>query len=263
VSSYSGHLEAYWEQGYEGRIEYSLYVEGLGHPHFINEGDHLTIYAENGSTLWAGKLHFVPIRSRETHSLPYGIWASSRPYNVSYQQWLAWFTHKPPLKATLEEIGANMQHEEMPDHADVKIHPPVLTALHLIAAILLKWFVLRLASPVALEWVGIGLVVLGFCFAGAAVLEFRKAQTTVLPHGSVSAIISSGIFRFTRNPIYLSFLLMIIGFPLYLDTWWGLVLAPVFVYSANRLVIQHEEAYLEKKFGEGYTRYKRSVRRWI
>jgi protein-S-isoprenylcysteine O-methyltransferase Ste14 len=155
-----------------------------------------------------------------------------------------------------------MEHE-MPDHADVKIHPPVLTGIHIIAAFLLKWFVIPLASPSALEWFGVGLVVIGFILAGLAFLRFRKARTTVLPHGSVSAIVSSGVFGFTRNPIYLGFLLMIIGFPLNFGTWWGLVLAPFFIHSANRLVIEHEEAYLEKKFGDEYTRYKRAVRRWL
>ena len=156
-----------------------------------------------------------------------------------------------------------MEHE-MPDHADVKIHPPVLTGLHLLAVYLLvKYSGIPLRAPPALEWLGFALVVVGFILAGTAFLQFRKARTTVLPHGSVSAIVSSGIFGLTRNPIYLGFLLMIIGFPLNFNIWWGLVLAPIFIHSANRLVIEHEEAYLEKKFGDEYTRYKRSVRRWI
>ena len=153
---------------------------------------------------------------------------------------------------------------ESKDHADVKIHPPILTVIHILAAYLLKWFVNPLAAPPALELFGFALVVIGFCLGAAAFLAFRKKRTTVMPHGSVSAIVSEGIYRFTRNPIYLGFLLMIIGIPLTSGaTFWGLALAPIFVLSANRLVIEREEFYLEKKFGDEYTRYKSRVRRWI
>ncbi|MBL8099911.1 MAG: isoprenylcysteine carboxylmethyltransferase family protein [Anaerolineales bacterium] len=153
---------------------------------------------------------------------------------------------------------------EHKDHADVKIHPPVLTLIFLVIAYLAKRFIpLPFDVPAWLQTFGFILVVSGFLLALAAIWEFMKAKTTVNPHGSVSNIISSGIFRFTRNPIYLGFVLMLIGFPLYFDTYWGIILAPVLILCFNTLVIQHEEAYLEKKFGEQYTSYKSRVRRWL
>ncbi len=153
---------------------------------------------------------------------------------------------------------------EHKDHANVKIHPPVLTLIHIAIAYAAKWTIpISFVVPNILRNIGFSFVIIGFLLGVAAVLEFRKARTTVLPHGSVSSIVTSGVYRFTRNPIYLGFTLMLIGFPLSSGTLWGLVLAPVFIYSMNRLVIEREEAYLEKKFGEGYTSFKSRVRRWL
>jgi protein-S-isoprenylcysteine O-methyltransferase Ste14 len=100
-------------------------------------------------------------------------------------------------------------------------------------------------------------------FGVAAFLAFRKARTTLDPYGRVSAIVTSGIYRFTRNPIYLGFLLMLIGLPLNSGSYWGVVLVPVFLLSMNSLVIEKEEAYLEKKFKDVYSSYKSRVRRWL
>jgi protein-S-isoprenylcysteine O-methyltransferase Ste14 len=144
------------------------------------------------------------------------------------------------------------------------VHPPIVAMFYIIVAILLGRFVPLVSElSIMIRNIGFGFVVVGFLFGLAAFLEFRKAKTTILPHGSASNIISSGIFRFTRNPIYLGFLFMVIGFPLNYGSIWGIVAALFFVTTMNRLVIEKEEAYLEKKFKEQYTSYKSSVRRWL
>ena len=150
------------------------------------------------------------------------------------------------------------------DHADVKIHPPVLTVIFIAIAYILKWTIpIPFVVSSVLENIGFVLVVIGFLLGVAAFLAFRKARTTLDPHGKVSAIVTDGIYRFTRNPIYLAFLLMLIGFPLNSGNYWGILLSPVFVIFMNSLVIEKEEAYLEKKFGDVYTSYKSRVRRWL
>lgn len=150
------------------------------------------------------------------------------------------------------------------DHANVRIHPPILTAIHIALAYAAKWTIpLPLVVPDILRNIGFALVVVGFLCGVAAFVEFKRARTTIDPHGSVTSIISSGVYRFTRNPIYLGFALMLIGLPLNSGSYWGLILAPVLILSFNNLVIQHEEAYLEKKFGDVYTSYKSRVRRWL
>jgi protein-S-isoprenylcysteine O-methyltransferase Ste14 len=90
-----------------------------------------------------------------------------------------------------------------------------------------------------------------------------KVRTTLDPHGSVTEIVTSGPYRFSRNPIYLGFVLLLIGFSFAFRTYWGVLLSPVLTASLYQLVIKHEEAYLEKKFGDRYTSYKSRVRRWL
>ena len=152
---------------------------------------------------------------------------------------------------------------EYSDHADVKIAPPILAVLHIIAAYLLqRIFPFNLPFTYIFPVIGGLFVLLGLGLSFTAVREFARAHTTLDPHGSVSTVVMSGPYQFTRNPIYLSFVCMLIGFPMLFGTGWGLILVPVFILLMNALVIQHEEAYLEKKFRAVYSGYKSRVRRW-
>ena len=150
------------------------------------------------------------------------------------------------------------------DHARVKIHPPVLLLLHLIAAFMLnRMLLLPLAFPQILVWLGYALTLIGFGLAVSAAIQFMQARTTLDPHGSVSEVVTSGPYRFSRNPIYLGFVCLLIGLSLIFKSYWGTILAPVFVVLMYHLVIRPEEIYLEKKFGEAYMSYKSAVRRWL
>ena len=154
--------------------------------------------------------------------------------------------------------------EVQTDHPAINrnIHPPILALIFIGFAILLGWLI-PIPLPAFVERIGLGLILIGIVLAFGAFNEFRKAHTTLDPHGSVKALVTQGIYQFTRNPIYLGFLLMVIGFPLNSGSYSGLVVAPFFMVTMNRLVIEKEEAYLEKKFGEAYTGYRSRVRRWF
>lgn len=152
------------------------------------------------------------------------------------------------------------------DHANINpmIHPPVMALLFIGIA----YFLGRIVSftdvaPVAVQYFGLFLTFIGFLLGFGAFMEFRKAHTTLDPHGSVSQVVTSGIYRFTRNPIYLGFLLIVIGLPLNSGLFWGIVMAPLYIMTMTHLVIEHEEAYLEKKFKDQYIGYKSRVRRWL
>src|SRR5215216_3037632 len=144
------------------------------------------------------------------------------------------------------------------------VHPPMVAVTFIVIAYFLGRFVpLPFAAPPILRNIGLLLTFVGFLFGIGALLEFRKARTTLDPHGSVRQLVTSGIYRFTRNPIYLGFLLMVIGLPLSSGLYWGFVMAPFYILTMDRLVIEREEAYLEKKFGKTYTSYASNVRRWL
>ncbi|MBI1855862.1 MAG: isoprenylcysteine carboxylmethyltransferase family protein [Chloroflexi bacterium] len=139
---------------------------------------------------------------------------------------------------------------EQTDHADVKIHPPVLTLIHIGIAYAAKWLIpIPFAVPNILRTIGLPLAAIGFLLAVSALLEFRKAHTTVDPHGSVKSIVTSGIYRFTRNPIYAGFLLVLIGIPLNSGTYWGLLLAPVFIVASTILSFSTKRPIWRKSLG--------------
>ena len=152
------------------------------------------------------------------------------------------------------------------DHPNISpmVHPPILALMFILIAYFLGRFApLPFPVPAILRYLGLALTFLGFLLGIGAFLEFRKARTTLDPHGSAKHLVTSGIYRFTRNPIYLGFLLMVIGLPLNSGLYWGPVMAPFYVLTMNRLIIQNEEAYLERKFEQAYTSYTSRVRRWL
>lgn len=111
----------------------------------------------------------------------------------------------------------------------------------------------------------LALVTAGIAIAMLGVLEFRKARTTVNPTNpdGTSSIVASGIYRWSRNPMYVGFLLVLLGWGVYLANLVAILLVPGFVLYMNRFQIQPEERALENKFGAAYTRYKQGVRRWL
>jgi protein-S-isoprenylcysteine O-methyltransferase Ste14 len=149
-------------------------------------------------------------------------------------------------------------------HPNIRISPPLLALLHVVLAFLLTRLIpLPLSVPPILQTVGFLLVILGFLLGVAALIAFRRAGTTLQPRGRVAQLVTSGIYSFTRNPVYLGFLLILIGISLDSGSYWGILLAPVLVILFNQFVIRPEEEYLASKFGEQFTSYKAKVRRWL
>ena len=113
------------------------------------------------------------------------------------------------------------------------------------------------------------LAVLFFCLGGIvavpAVATFRSSGTTVDPRSpeKVTRLVVSGVYRYSRNPMYLGLLFLLIAWALYLSNLLGFVLLPAFVVCMNRLQIRLEEEVMERRFGDEFRAYRESVRRWI
>ncbi len=103
----------------------------------------------------------------------------------------------------------------------------------------------------------------GIILAIMAVVEFRRHRTSVLPHETPSTMVQSGIYRRSRNPIYLGDVLILAGLILRFDAVLSLVLLPIFVWLLERRFIIPEEDRLRRTFRADFARYERKTRRWI
>lgn len=150
------------------------------------------------------------------------------------------------------------------DHAGIRIPAPTLTIVHITMAILLGWLApLPLPAPVFVQWFGLGFAALGFILGVLALIEFRRVRAMLDPKKPTKGLVTSGIYRYTRNPIYLGFVFMLVGLPLSMGTYWGVILVWPLVTFTNNLIIKHEETYLKKEFNNQYVDYSSRVRRWL
>jgi protein-S-isoprenylcysteine O-methyltransferase Ste14 len=145
--------------------------------------------------------------------------------------------------------------------------PPPLVALAMVA---LMWLVARAAPTFAFVLPARRLVAGCFAFAGVTtavigVAAFRRAGTTLNPlqPEKASALVTSGIYNITRNPMYLGLLLVLVAWECLLSNWLAAVFLPLFVLYMNHFQIRPEEAALTSAFGQEFISYKAKVRRWL
>jgi len=149
---------------------------------------------------------------------------------------------------------------------ELRVPPLALVAIAAALMWLLAWAAplpaLVFPAPYAL---GGALVGLGAAVTVAGVLAFRRARTTVNPMtpGATSSVVSTGVYRLTRNPMYLGFLLALAGWGAILGNLLGLLPLAAFVAYMNRFQIAPEERALREKFGADFDDYTRRVRRWV
>ncbi|MEM7742191.1 MAG: isoprenylcysteine carboxylmethyltransferase family protein [Pseudomonadota bacterium] len=140
-------------------------------------------------------------------------------------------------------------------------YPPVWLAGFMV----LTWDLAMAYAPwgeVAL-WLGRALIAAGLLLAIWSVVQFRKARTTVIPHQEPDALVQTGPYRLSRNPIYVADLAILAGWSLTLGTPLGLLLVIPFALVLERLFIRPEEARLAVALGTAYTEYRSRVRRWV
>jgi protein-S-isoprenylcysteine O-methyltransferase Ste14 len=136
-------------------------------------------------------------------------------------------------------------------------------------ALALGWWLDRHVAPLPLDAsaathpLGMLLVAAGLALMAATMLTFLRHRTTVNPFGGASALCTGGVFRLSRNPIYLGDWLVFIGLALMWHTAWPLLFSPLIWALLRYGVIRHEEAHLAAKFGDDYRQYCARVRRWI
>lgn len=154
---------------------------------------------------------------------------------------------------------------ETPDHADVRVLPPLLflgsIGLGVLAQLALP---LGFASQSGLRVaLGLAVVALGVAALAWTLVWMRRTHQDPDPREPSPELIVGGPFRWSRNPIYVGMTLIQIGVGIALGNAWLLLLLVPTVAVLQREVIAKEEAYLTRKFGDAYVAYQRSVRRWL
>jgi protein-S-isoprenylcysteine O-methyltransferase Ste14 len=157
----------------------------------------------------------------------------------------------------------NSNHDA-PHGPNIRVHPPIIYAISILTGIGLNtlW---PLAMPFALHGRIYGSIIIAIAafIAAWSLLHFHRNDTDVRPDKPDSALITSGPYRFTRNPLYIVLSLAQITAAVWLDNLWVLLLVPVSIIVITRYAITREELYLEQLFGQKYLEYKQRVRRWF
>jgi protein-S-isoprenylcysteine O-methyltransferase Ste14 len=112
-------------------------------------------------------------------------------------------------------------------------------------------------------YLGLALLVAGFATIVGTAVAFHRAGTTIKPFEQSSVLITGGLYRITRNPIYVSMVVALVGLAVFLGSASPVLVVPAFAYLVDRRFIRPEETMLEQTFGAEYAAYKKRVRRWV
>lgn len=153
---------------------------------------------------------------------------------------------------------------ESSDRPGVVALPPLLYLAGVIAAVVLDAvFPLRLSLPPVVRWVGAGLALVAVAFGGFARVSFARARTSANPTQPATALVTSGAFRWSRNPMYVGMTALVIGAAFIARSAWFLIaLVPVLAIMHWGVVLR-EERYLVRRFGGDYEAYRSRVRRYL
>jgi protein-S-isoprenylcysteine O-methyltransferase Ste14 len=149
---------------------------------------------------------------------------------------------------------------------ELKVPPPVVA---LVTAVLM-WLAARSLTDLAFIFpagslLALSLAAIGLIIAISGVVAFRRARTTLNPTKpeASSSLVSWGIYKITRNPMYLGLLLVLTAWAIFLSNWLAVLFLPVFVIYMNRFQIVPEEQALASLFAREFAAYQSRVRRWL
>jgi protein-S-isoprenylcysteine O-methyltransferase Ste14 len=150
------------------------------------------------------------------------------------------------------------------DRPGVVAMPPLIYFGAVMAGLVLDLLIpIALPVPPALRWAGAGLLVAGFVIAGIARATFIRAGTNVNPAQPATALVQSGPYQISRNPMYVALNLMLVGLALWTRVGWFLILWPAVLAVMHWGVVLREERYLARKCDAEYEAYRGKVRRYL
>ncbi|CAM3241941.1 methyltransferase family protein [Shewanella violacea] len=148
--------------------------------------------------------------------------------------------------------------------AGVRIPPPLVFIFFILCALGLDWLCpLDIHFPLALAYSGLAITILGVMALLYLAMLFKRVNTNIEPWKSTSTIITTGIYAYSRNPIYLAFCTIPLGLGLFFSHVWLMLSVFPSCIAVYFLAIRAEEAYLTEKFADEYLAYLSRVRRWL
>lgn len=169
-------------------------------------------------------------------------------------------TPLPPQYDRPDSSGGMMKHFPLLKSID----PPFFLFLSLLLMLILKW-IIPAANLIFPPWNLLGLLPLGLGITINILADrkFHVRQTTVKPNEIPSCLITDGVFRYSRNPMYLGMVLILLGFTILLDSWISFLVLPGFTIFVHYRFICHEEKNLKEQFSEDWLAYQQKIPRWI
>lgn len=156
--------------------------------------------------------------------------------------------------------------EHFHDHPGVIAPPPLIFGGILVLTMLLDWFFGDPSLGLGYDWrmmIALLFIIAGFTLIAVSAVSFRREKTNIEPWKPATALVTTGLYAFSRNPVYVGMALGYIGLSFLADSVLSLIALPVVIAIMHYGVIIREEHYLEVKFGQHYRDYRNRVRRWI
>ena len=154
--------------------------------------------------------------------------------------------------------------DDTSDSAGVITIPPIIYLIGLLVGLLIDSFYPIEFLPESVSvWFGVLLILVAIPIALFAVAALKRVETPIDVRKPTTAIVTDGIYRLSRNPMYVSLAVLYSGIACWVNSLWVLSLVVPVLIVVDQGVIRREERYLERKFGDEYLRYKSEVRRWI
>jgi protein-S-isoprenylcysteine O-methyltransferase Ste14 len=156
--------------------------------------------------------------------------------------------------------------ENKKDHPGIYVPPPIIYALTFLAAVFIQKKVPindSLFHRQVTKIVGVGLLIIALFFLLRSLIQFALSKNTLVTIMPTHSLQTNGIYNITRNPMYLGLAIVYLGISCLIGNWWNIILFPFLLLIIQQYMINREEKYLERRFGQVYLDYKSKVRRWL
>lgn len=169
---------------------------------------------------------------------------------------------------TTEQIDARVHGVEKvkKDHPGVYIPPPLFYIAFFYFSLILEHdfpFGVSLFRKPHQQFIGWVLCLIGIGIGLMALIQFIRSRNSIVTIKSAHSLQTGGVYRYSRNPLYVSLFFIYFGAAFFWGNWWTFIIAPFLVMVMRLYVIKREEKYLKRRFGRHYKVYKKSVRRWF